>query len=598
MELVYLWVEDYKNIKKQGFNFSPRFRCEYDGETLTIKENDDYIDGFFGDNINVTAIVGKNGSGKSSILKLIRLIITSTIKDGSFLIFYDEKRNKILSIYTKNKIIFKVESECELEQDDILSNYVIFPMFDYSLSYNDTYSEHRASPIYPKNLSRRTPFSDEMIENYKNIIQNYHDLKKRMQLDKFKDFFQPYKLSVIFDLSKLSPYSSGSCELRDEKQREYDSLCTELKKTKDILDFLQKIEEIHTLIIDGGSYSNDDSRAMGLNGCADGSFGYISKQLGDILDIPTEPENSIGNIWGNIGQNPPEDLIKLNKIDEICKTGSMDKYQIFEFHIDDLDKKHIKEILYSFFSHNYFIVELQDKNNKKLSDLSFGEQQLLFILNQIYSLGIELDQDLYDDISPKEITESGHDLNKIDRFYQIEYVMLFDEIDIGFHPDWQRKIIKYMIDFLQATTDNKKYHLIFTTHSPFLISDVPKNNIVFLNDEELSVETFGANIHTLLSDSFFMEDGLMGEFAKSKINEIIDFHKKVESKDADIEALKKEYKEKRDKFYQTQSIIGEEYLKQILENHLLEIDKLLLGKDKAKEKLKERLEKQLRELDE
>ena len=36
MELVYLWVEDYKNIHKQGFNFSPRFECtfhdEYDEE--------------------------------------------------------------------------------------------------------------------------------------------------------------------------------------------------------------------------------------------------------------------------------------------------------------------------------------------------------------------------------------------------------------------------------------------------------------------------------------------------------------------------------------------------------------------------------------
>jgi hypothetical protein len=59
MELVYLWVEDYKNIQKQGFNFSPRFTCDYDGKELTIKENDDYIENFFGDNINVTAIVGK-----------------------------------------------------------------------------------------------------------------------------------------------------------------------------------------------------------------------------------------------------------------------------------------------------------------------------------------------------------------------------------------------------------------------------------------------------------------------------------------------------------------------------------------------------------
>jgi len=44
MELVYLWVEEYKNIHKQGFNFSPKFNCHYDEDTneLTINENDDY----------------------------------------------------------------------------------------------------------------------------------------------------------------------------------------------------------------------------------------------------------------------------------------------------------------------------------------------------------------------------------------------------------------------------------------------------------------------------------------------------------------------------------------------------------------------------
>ena len=32
MELVYLWVDNYKNIRNQGFNFSPRFECEYKAE--------------------------------------------------------------------------------------------------------------------------------------------------------------------------------------------------------------------------------------------------------------------------------------------------------------------------------------------------------------------------------------------------------------------------------------------------------------------------------------------------------------------------------------------------------------------------------------
>jgi hypothetical protein len=59
MELVYLWVEEYKNIRNQGFNFSPRF----DGENLTITKNEDYVN-IFPDNINIMAIVGENGKLK------------------------------------------------------------------------------------------------------------------------------------------------------------------------------------------------------------------------------------------------------------------------------------------------------------------------------------------------------------------------------------------------------------------------------------------------------------------------------------------------------------------------------------------------------
>ena len=80
MELVYLWVEEYKNIRNQGFNFSPRFECEFfpeydkDGKLednceLKITPKD-YMS-IFPDNINITAIVGENGTGKSSILNFI-----------------------------------------------------------------------------------------------------------------------------------------------------------------------------------------------------------------------------------------------------------------------------------------------------------------------------------------------------------------------------------------------------------------------------------------------------------------------------------------------------------------------------------------------
>jgi len=36
-------------------------------------------------------------------------------------------------------------------------------------------------------------------------------------------------------------------------------------------------------------------------------------------------------------------------------------------------------------------------------------------------------------------------------------------------------------------------------------------------------KTFGANISDLLADSFFVEDSLIGDFAKDKINKVIDW---------------------------------------------------------------------------
>ncbi len=87
---------------------------------------------------------------------------------------------------------------------------------------------------------------------------------------------------------------------------------------------------------------------------------------------------------------------------------------------------------------------------------------------------------------------------------------------------------------------------IISTHSPFMLSDIPQKNIIFLDKDEQGnckvvdglkdkKQTFGANIHTLLSDSFFMEDGLMGEFAKGKIDEVIDYLNNKDTKIKDDE---------------------------------------------------------------
>jgi len=525
MELVYLWVDSYKNIHKQGFNFSPRFRCEYDDETkeLTIDENDDYIENFFGDNINVTAIVGKNGSGKSSVLKFLRLLATSN--QNGLIVYYNAKEEKFL--YQSKGMEVKTDIKRITFTHE---NHISFPMFDYSLTYDSLIKGDKWHPLYPDKERNAIFFHLELIQNQRNIIMNYHILKKEKQLDKFKDFFQPKTLLINIDLSSIKPKR----ELTEDANNKYKKLSNELEKATVNIELINKIREISILLDDEKSYKKSITTEKKFDWDNVQEYSPSLFKLGSYLTF----EDDIHNIWSRNFYDSDKDLEniishnafnnkKMGIIDKIDELTESVNYTLFSLDINKLNKGDINMIMASFSSH-HFKIELIGENEKKLSDLSFGEQQLLFILNQLYALGTQIDIDISDEASEhnQRIYEENQNEEFISEISINHYIVLLDEIDIGFHPDWQKRTIKYIIDFLELIPD-KQFHLIFTTHSPFLLSDIPKENIVFLNNELAIKQTFGANIHTLLSNSFFIKDGLMGEFAKGKINEIKRFNEKV-----------------------------------------------------------------------
>lgn len=113
------------------------------------------------------------------------------------------------------------------------------------------------------------------------------------------------------------------------------------------------------------------------------------------------------------------------------------------------------------------------------------------------------------------------------------YILLLDEADLGFHPAWKKKYINTILNtipyFFEKLNTKPIIQIIFATHDSLTLSDVPNNSVVYLkkdgkyskvlthNDADRPQKTFGANIHELLADSFFVGDGLIGDFAKNKI---------------------------------------------------------------------------------
>ncbi len=86
-----------------------------------------------------------------------------------------------------------------------------------------------------------------------------------------------------------------------------------------------------------------------------------------------------------------------------------------------------------------------------------------------------------------------------------------------------------MVDWLNEIYLNCCFQLIITSHSPIFLSDFMEHQVIKLSEEngkckveDNKYKTFGGNIAHLYFDSFFMENGQIGEFAKEKINDVIE----------------------------------------------------------------------------
>ena len=518
MELVYLWVEDYKNIKKQGFNFSPRFEFDYNEDTnelIKIRDDSKTYKSIFPKNINITSIVGENGSGKSRIVEIISSILTDRITDKTkyFYILNNGIDNLIYSNNIEVKSILISENNIPLclrnkkmysniNNKIYLSNY--FNMYYLNISH----LERDAIIKYD------VPSPEEPI-NYLGIYEKNDLASSRVTEETIYPTFTEFKLSQF---NFFQVYAISSLLIEEKYQKLF-------FKTF-------KIEKPHFIKIN-----------------------YIKENLERIKIINTPSSDKEQLVDKTIPKKVDALLNFLSHIDNKLIIGSSNLELFFKLSgsIYNLEKEFKLEFLTEDEETIYF---------------SSGEKTIFFYLQKI-------------DLMIDEILKNPDKPN----------ILLFDEVELYLHPNWQKRILKIVIDFIEQNKLKKLIHIIITSHSPFILSDLPKENVIFLEKGEQKYpfkdkQTFGANIHTLLSDGFFMDGGLMGEFAKGKIEEIKKFYELVKKCEKVINEsekvksiIKNIYLGYEVNFRHIQSIIGEPFLQTVIKNYLDELDILFNGKN-------------------
>jgi len=126
--LEFVWIEEYGVIKNQGFNFNPQVYYSFNDKTgeLVKTAQNEMPDNFFSISNNtvenITALVGANGTGKSTVLEFISSFLTYFRPLGGFIILNNQIINKSdVQIIPSKSWIGKVPKI--LNRRDLINNH-------------------------------------------------------------------------------------------------------------------------------------------------------------------------------------------------------------------------------------------------------------------------------------------------------------------------------------------------------------------------------------------------------------------------------------------------------------------------------------------
>lgn len=539
MQILYLWINQQQNLKNLSLNFGGEILFNITNDNLTIEENPYYIEDFFDINdypdkqtkINtVTGIVGENGTGKSTILKLIREIITDTPK----------KKFQFFIVYKTNETLY---------YDYYLENDLHYN--DKKINACNSFSSH--DQVFIKKNINSVKFDTALFSNVYDLTAhtkiitddyNVYDLSTNSLYQNVSYFTNEIYNQILF-VKKVENELGINSKINIPKEIEVNIINSKqiVEHNKDLHQKLTNeiIEKVIPNLVKKelkGNYTTFLAKAY--ESIYTYFYFYINNRVHEKYYLPYSLLNEafLITIDNNNSFDSFEDFFHIF-LKELEKTYKND------FYANQKDKDFVNQntsVVTQSLENKYIIISnfmnllpsLSVRSEKFIS----SNDPYVFDFLSLYEeceFKIPLFELFWSELSSGEYAF----LNLFSRFNTItnkvknDLLILIDEGDLYFHPQWQKDWLYTFMDFISYLFKETNIQIILTTHSPFILSDLPSGNVIFLkkdnNNNICTVKnlegnqlTFAANIHDLLTNSFFMHDGLVGKFAQSKINKLVD----------------------------------------------------------------------------
>ncbi|XFA98642.1 AAA family ATPase [Candidatus Izemoplasma sp. B36] len=576
MELIAVYILKANAIENSTYIFDSNYLMNTDlnGNKLSISINKTYNNKKFyhiDDKLQIYALLGPNGIGKTTLLECLSLSIKH-----EYLVFYSRDNdifieghmdvfgeldisinNHNINYLTKMmksyfSILYKIdEGCCELYDFSNQNRNVVF-YSDIEKKDSNSYLES-GTGYY---LSKVNNFNfkndcEELIYIYENI-HSINKLIPRLNLNKFKVRFKKVK----FNKNPLD----------NDKNKLY-------AKLEDDLEGLFKA--IHIPYLKYRMFEPNSSNDFTIEN-------YIYNQLFKgflstfIKYDPAEYAEILEKYrHSKTKESLAEDLINYardNYTNEYSYNDFKFLLQLIKRTLDDKDflfSTDGAEILINYNS-NFVkgIKELFDNEMKKYTSYSATSIQSSIEKDHTYISAINFNRQIFNELFSMDFYSGSKGeeslvefLIKIHKTIKLDEQLTdsnntfvyFDEPDVYLNPELNRKLINEIVKIYEKT--NNKYTIIMSTHSPYTLLDIPSSNLLNLNTNSNIIkvgttkETFGKNISDISLEHFILSANVgeyFANFAKSILS-IKDLTKKE----------KKEIKRKID-------IIGDEFLKNAL----------------------------------